>query len=247
MSLGMPAVLRLHWLALPCACLALLLCSTPALAQGWDPDFDDEPSADQTWDGEGWDGPGDGWDDPDPVAPGEDDPAADWTDPTDDSPEWGDDEPEVEAPPLVKTPTVAGRVAMLRTNGKASLPRSAPARVRAIIAAANRIVGKPYKWGGGHARLEDRGYDCSGAVSYALIRSGRLASPLVSGSFARWGVAGAGRWVTIYANAGHVYMEVAGLRLDTSTAGDERSSKGVRWRQVTGKRRGFKVRHIAGL
>ena len=119
--------------------------------------------------------------------------------------------------------------------------------MKAIIAAANRIVGKPYKWGGGHARLEDRGYDCSGAVSYALIRAGRLASPMVSGAFARFGVAGAGRWVTIYANRGHVYVEVAGLRLDTSTTGDDHSRTGVRWRPPVGRKRGFKVRHIGGL
>jgi hypothetical protein len=116
-----------------------------------------------------------------------------------------------------------------------------------VIAAANRIVGKPYKWGGGHARLEDRGYDCSGTVGYALIRARLLSAPLVSGGFARWGAAGAGRWITVYANRGHVYMEVAGLRLDTSTAGDGSSGKGPRWRVVTGRRPGYKVRHPAGL
>jgi cell wall-associated NlpC family hydrolase len=153
-------------------------------------------------------------------------------------------EPEI---PLVTAATVSGRQAMLRTNGKAAIPRGAPARVRAIIAAANEIVGKRYKWGGGHAKLFDRGYDCSGTVGYALIRAGLLASPMVSGTFARWGAKGAGRWMTIYANKGHVYMEVAGLRLDTSAVGDQRGGKGPRWRPVIGKRRGFKVRHIAGL
>ena len=157
--------------------------------------------------------------------------------------------PEVPEIPLVTTPTVAGRQAMLRTNGKAAIPRGAPKRVRAIIAAANQIAGRPYKWGGGHARLDDRGYDCSGTVSYALIRSGTglLASPMVSGSFARWGATGAGRWVTVYANKGHVYMEVAGLRLDTIAVGDWGGRKGVRWRPVIGKRKGFKVRHPLGL
>ena len=159
------------------------------------------------------------------------------------------EEPEVPEIPLVTTLTVAGKQAMLRTNGKAAIPRGAPRRVRAIIAAANRIAGKPYKWGGGHARLEDRGYDCSGTVSYTLIRSGTglLASPLVSRSFARWGAAGAGRWVTVYANKGHVYMEVAGLRLDTSAVGDPGVGKGARWRPVIGRREGFKVRHPPGL
>jgi hypothetical protein len=111
----------------------------------------------------------------------------------------------------------------------------------------NKIIGKPYKWGRGHARLFDSGYDCSGSVSFALIRSGLLGSPLVSGTYARWGAAGAGRSVTIFANRGHVYMEVAGLRLDTSSVGDWGGKHGVRWRPLIGKRKGFRVRHIAGL
>ncbi len=151
------------------------------------------------------------------------------------------------AVPLVTTPTVAGRVALLRTSGKAAIPRRAPKSVRAILAAGNRIVGKPYKWGGGHARIDDRGYDCSGTVSYALIKSGLLTSPLVSGSFARWGTAGTGRWVSIYANKDHVYMEVAGLRLDTSAVSDPAGGEGPRWRPAIGHRRGFRTRHLAGL
>jgi hypothetical protein len=147
----------------------------------------------------------------------------------------------------VTTGTVPGRQALLRTDGKAAIPRGAPERVRAIVAAANRIVGKRYKWGGGHARLADSGYDCSGTVSYALIRSGELNAPLVSGSFARWGARGAGSYVTIYANRGHVYMEVAGLRLDTSAVGDPGGRSGVRWRPLIGKRHGFAVRRIPGL
>jgi hypothetical protein len=177
----------------------------------------------------------------------------------DDNAEWpGGDNPEEELlppdpeqipepvlpPPIVK-PTVGGTKALLRTNGKAAIPRGAPNDVRAIIAAANKIVGKPYKWGGGHAKLVDRGYDCSGAVSFALIKSGHLASPLVSGTFARWGDKGRGRWVTIYANRKHVYMEVAGLRLDTSAVGDPGGRSGPRWRPVIGKRKGFQVRHLA--
>ena len=150
-------------------------------------------------------------------------------------------------PPLVTTGTVPGRDALLRTDGKAAIPRGAPLRVRAIIAAANRIIGKRYKWGGGHAKLVDSGYDCSGTVSYALIRSGELGSPLVSGSFARWGSRGSGSFVTIYANRNHVYAEIAGLRLDTSAVGDPGGRDGVRWRPVIGKRRGFAVRHVPGL
>jgi len=150
-------------------------------------------------------------------------------------------------PPLVTTGTVPGRNALLRTDGKAAIPRGAPLRVRAIIAAANRIIGKRYKWGGGHAKLADSGYDCSGTVSYALIRSGELGSPLVSGSFAHWGSRGAGSYVTIYANKNHVYAEIAGLRLDTSAVADPGGRDGVRWRPVIGRRHGFAVRHVPGL
>ena len=104
--------------------------------------------------------------------------------------EHGPQTPQVPSfPPLVTTGTVPGRTARLRTDGKAAIPRGAPLRVRAIIAAANKIIGRRYKWGGGHARLVDSGYDCSGSVSFALIRSGELGAPLVSGSFARWGSA----------------------------------------------------------
>ena len=84
-------------------------------------------------------------------------------------------------------------------------------------------------------------------MSYALIRAGELGSPLVSGSFARWGARGAGSYVTIYANRGHVYMEVAGLRLDTSAVGDPGGRSGVRWRPAIGRRDRFAVRHVPGL
>lgn len=149
--------------------------------------------------------------------------------------------------PVPTTKTVAGRVAYLRADGKAAIPRGAPRRVRQLLAAANQIVGKPYKWGGGHAKLVDRGYDCSGAVSYALIRTGLLRAPRTSGGLTRWGLRGAGRWVSVYANKGHVYLEVAGLRLDTSAVGDRGGRKGVRWRPVIGRRQGFQARHPAGL
>jgi hypothetical protein len=156
---------------------------------------------------------------------------------------------EPELPPIIRDAParVPGKKALLRRGGKAAIPRGAPKRIRALIAAANRIVGKPYKWGGGHAKVFDRGYDCSGAVSFALIRTGRLRSPLTSGGFARWGSRGKGRWVTIYANRGHVYMEVAGLRFDTSAVADPGGRKGVRWRPAIGRRKGFKVRRPAGL
>ena len=195
---------------------------------------------------------------PPPPAPAPADAPVDWEsdgfsdDPADD--EVGAD-PEAQLPPAPELPpvpvpttrTIKGKVAYVRADGKAAIPRGAPASVRRLIAAANLIVGKPYKWGGGHARLVDRGYDCSGAVSYALIRSSQLLSPLVSGGFARWGVAGAGRWVSVYANSGHVYMEVAGLRFDTSPVGDPAGRTGVRWRPVIGRRPKFTARHVAGL
>jgi cell wall-associated NlpC family hydrolase len=154
---------------------------------------------------------------------------------------------EVPALPISKRPTVAGKTAMIRRNGLAAIPKGAPARVRAIISAANQIIGKPYKWGGGHGRLFDSGYDCSGSVSYALIRAGLVGYPMVSGTLAHWGARGKGKYVTIYANKGHVYMEVAGLRLDTSSVGDHGGKSGVRWRPPIGKRFGFAVRHVGGL
>jgi hypothetical protein len=143
---------------------------------------------------------------------------------------------------------IKGKRALVRADGKAAIPRGAPKRVRVAIAAANKIVGKPYKWGGGHAKLFDRGYDCSGTVGYSLIHAGLQRAPMVSGQYAaRWGNGGAGRWITVYANKGHVYMEIAGLRLDTSPVGDPTGRRGVRWRPVIGRRGGFAARHPAGL
>jgi cell wall-associated NlpC family hydrolase len=100
-------------------------------------------------------------------------------------PSWLPAVPEV---PEVVTTTlrvVPGTTARMRADGRAAIPHDAPARVRAVIRAANAIVGRPYRWGGGHQHVVDSGYDCSGAVSYALIKSGQLRSPLVSGELAR--------------------------------------------------------------
>lgn len=184
------------------------------------------------------------------VDPGEDpDPWEEPEVPEPDEPWLPEPDPAPELPPIIRDapPTVSGKKAQLRRNGKAAIPRGAPKRIRAIIAAANKIVGKPYKWGGGHAKVADRGYDCSGAVSFALIRTGLLRSPLTSGSFTRWGTRGRGRWVTIYAKRSHVYMEVAGLRFDTSAVADAGGRKGARWRPAIGRRKGFKVRRPAGM
>ncbi|MGD9734052.1 MAG: hypothetical protein AB7V58_00335 [Solirubrobacterales bacterium] len=154
---------------------------------------------------------------------------------------------EAEAPPPeaeVRTGTGESEIARL-VGGRAIAPAGAPPAVRAVIAAANRIRTKPYLWGGGHGRWWDRGYDCSGAVSFALHAGRLLTTPLTSGSMAGWGAAGAGRWITIYTNAGHVYMVVAGLRWDT--AGDE-GETGPRWHADTAAAAAgpFVVRHPAG-
>jgi hypothetical protein len=128
-------------------------------------------------------------------------------------------------------------------NGYAIPPRNAPRRVKRAIDAANEIVDKPYKYGGGHASVEDRGYDCSGSVSYALIGGNLLRSPLASGDFMRWGDRGKGKWITVYANGGHAYMIIAGLRFDTSGRGEE----GPRWRLEPRSGRAYVKRHPAGL
>jgi len=114
-----------------------------------------------------------------------------------------------------------------------------PVRVRRIIAAADRIAGKPYKYGGGHGRWNDSGYDCSGSVSYALHGAGLLDSALTSGGFMSWGAPGKGRWVTIYANPGHVYMVIAGRRFDTTG----RDESGSRWQSRSRSPAGYTVRH----
>jgi peptidoglycan hydrolase-like protein with peptidoglycan-binding domain len=118
-----------------------------------------------------------------------------------------------------------------------------PRVVRRVIAAGNRIARLPYKYGGGHASWVDSGYDCSGSVSYALHGAGLLRRPLPSGAFMSWGAAGAGRWITIYAAPGHVYMTVAGRRFDTTG----REASGSRWQRKHRSSAGYTVRHPPGL
>src|SRR6185312_3064370 len=130
-------------------------------------------------------------------------------------------------------------------GGQAIAPSSAPPRVKAVIQAANKIATKPYILGGGHGRWWDKGYDCSGSVSYALHGAKLLEAPLVSGSFMTWGEAGPGRWITIYANRQHVFMTVAGLRWDTG--GDPPGVTGPRWHTEPFLGQGFIVRHPVGL
>lgn len=148
-------------------------------------------------------------------------------------------------------PIVDGFVAQLLPDGRAAAPAEAPYEVQRAIWAANRIIGKPYIYGGGH-RLGwklDRGYDCSGTISWAL-NGGRLLRkkwPLDSSSFMRWGAKGPGDWVTVYTNPGHAFVVIAGLRLDTSAAGDPSGAKGPRWRPNLRSTKGYVVRHPAGF
>ncbi|WP_259311909.1 hypothetical protein [Capillimicrobium parvum] len=133
-------------------------------------------------------------------------------------------------------------------DGKAYPPADAPAEVQQAIWSANEIVGKPYKYGGGHARVVDTGYDCSGTVSYALLGGDLMdGTPLDSGSFMKWGESGAGSWVTVYTNPGHAFVVIAGMRLDTSAAGDPSGAKGPRWRPVLRSTKGFVARHPVGF
>ena len=126
------------------------------------------------------------------------------------------------------TQTTSGDRAKLKENGKAIPPASAPRRVKRAIEAANDIDDKPYRYGGGHSGWRDNGYDCSGAVSYTLGDKGAgiLDSPMPSGSFARWGKSGKGKWITWYADNDHMFVVIAGLRFDTSQPDDGDSGPG---------------------
>jgi hypothetical protein len=128
-------------------------------------------------------------------------------------------------------------------NGVALPPLEAPDAVKQIIEAGNGIARTPYIWGGGHGKWLDKGYDCSGSVSFALASAGLLSGPLTSGSLMSWGEPGKGKWVTIYANSGHVFLEVAGVRFDT---GAQRVT-GSRWANDGRSTAGFVARHPAGL
>jgi cell wall-associated NlpC family hydrolase len=132
-------------------------------------------------------------------------------------------------------------------NGLAAAPMSVPAAVQEIIWAGNQLIGLPYIFGGGHASFLAPGYDCSGTVSFALHGASLLATPEDSSEFMDWGSHGVGRWVAIFSNAGHAYMTVAGLRLDTSAADDPTNEQGPRWRPLRQGNEGFVVRHPLGL
>ena len=131
----------------------------------------------------------------------------------------------------------------VNTSGMVQPPAGAPPAIAQVIAAGNAIATLPYIYGGGHASFHANGYDCSGSVSYALAAAGLVQSPMVSGDFESWGSAGPGRWITVYANAGHVWMTVAGWRFDTVAL----AQSGTRWAQGGGEFAGFVVRHPTGL
>jgi peptidoglycan hydrolase-like protein with peptidoglycan-binding domain len=143
----------------------------------------------------------------------------------------------------VSLQTAPGSKATIGPDGLAIAPADAPDQVKQIIAAGNAIATKPYHYGGGHGKWDDTGYDCSGSVSYALHGAGLLDQALPSGDFMSWGETGPGQWVTIYANSGHMYMVVAGLRYDTSG----RQQDGTRWHADMRSGSGYTVVHPPGL
>jgi cell wall-associated NlpC family hydrolase len=137
----------------------------------------------------------------------------------------------------------------LTAGGLATVPPAAPNKLASIIEAGNEVARKPYVYGGGHGRVKgeiftDSAYDCSGSVSYALAAAGFIDSPMTSGALASWGKPGPGKWVTIFANGGHAWMVVAGLRFDTS---GRVGKYGSRWQTATRSTAGFTVRHPPGL
>ena len=150
----------------------------------------------------------------------------------------------------IKTASMAGtdgqppeRSALL-IGRMAIAPPDAPFEVERAISAANAIVGRPYVWGGGHGSWNDSGYDCSGAVSYALGGAGLLGAPVDSSALMTWGEPGPGKWITVYANPGHTYAVIAGLRWDT--VGEQRGT-GPKWHAEAAYPQGFVARHPPGL
>ena len=143
----------------------------------------------------------------------------------------------------VRATQATADTAGLNSDGTATPPAGAPPEIAAIIEAGNRIATKPYVYGGGHGKWEDSGYDCSGSVSYALHGADLIDKPMASGDLESWGQSGPGQWVTVYANGGHAFMVVAGLRFDTSG----RSTNGTRWQTDMRSPSGYVVRHPPGL
>src|SRR5262249_10842886 len=135
----------------------------------------------------------------------------------------------------------------LHYDGKyAFAPDNLPLPVKRVVDAANSLEGKPYVWGGGHRYLNDRGYDCSGSISYVLFRAGLIRGPMMAREFHRYGAPGPGHFITLFVNDDHVFIAVCGLRFDTSDNGARRG-QGPMWRPTARSYRGFEVRHIPGL
>jgi len=143
-------------------------------------------------------------------------------------------------------PVVSGKVARLRL-GRAAAPKNAPLSVRRAIWAANQLRSKPYRYGGGHKSFDDRGYDCSGTISYVLGAAGLIPSPLSSTEFRSYGERGPGRWITVYAREGHTFAVIAGLRLDTTPFDHYTGKWAPRWQSTDRPPRGFDARHPVGL
>jgi hypothetical protein len=154
--------------------------------------------------------------------------------------------PPAASPSTPAHPTVPGDVAKI-INGVAYAPLYAPVQVKRIIWAGNKIRRKPYIWGGGHGVWNDAGYDCSGSVSYVLHAAGLIKTSMDSSNFESWGQKGIGQWITVYTNPAHAFLEVAGIRLDTSAEGDPHPApgSGPRWRPLMTKTTGFQARHLA--
>jgi peptidoglycan hydrolase-like protein with peptidoglycan-binding domain len=142
-----------------------------------------------------------------------------------------------------KEQTTPGAKGTVGSDGFAVAPAGAPQEVKDAIAAGNEIAKTPYKYGGGHGKLKDSGYDCSGSVSYALRKAGLMKSAMASGDMMKMGESGPGQWITIYANSGHAYMVIAGLRFDTSA----RKQDGTRWTEESRSSSGYTARHIYGF
>jgi peptidoglycan hydrolase-like protein with peptidoglycan-binding domain len=137
-----------------------------------------------------------------------------------------------------------GQTATISDDGHTAVaPANAPQEVKDAIAAANKITDKPYRYGGGHGDFEDSGYDCSGAVSYALHGADLLDEPMDSSGLMGWGESGKGEWITVYAKGSHAFVIIAGARFDTSGKGEE----GPRWRSEDASTDGYAVRHPEGL
>ena len=145
-------------------------------------------------------------------------------------------------------PIVSGSVAKIR-NGVAYAPALAPVQVQRAIWAGNQIRHKPYIFGGGHASFRSAGYDCSGSVSYVLHAAGLLRTPFDSSDFMSWGKRGIGHWITVYTNPGHAFVEIAGIRFDTSAEADPNPppGSGPRWRPLYPHPSGFSARHPSGF